>query len=214
MFQGSFFPAIFFFLAPLGVEPFGGTYQVLMVKALLDNGFAVIAPDAIAGGITFWNTNIPPWDSPIEIPGLWSTAPDARLLANLFTKIKAGEFGPLDMGHMHAAGISSGGYMASRMAWYYPDQIRSVIIESAAFYYCAEYICVPPPPGSLKQNHPPTLFLHGTLDVVVPIWTMQWYADAMTRAKLVHKVVINPLCGHEWLPTAPQEVLNWVIKYN
>lgn len=51
--------------------------------------------------------------------GLWHTAPDATLLTNLFAAAKAGTFGPIDLDHLHATGISSGAYMTSRMAFSY-----------------------------------------------------------------------------------------------
>ena len=51
--------------------------------------------------------------------GQWPTAPDATMLTNLFAAAKAGTFGPIDLDHLHATGISSGAYMTSRMAFSY-----------------------------------------------------------------------------------------------
>jgi len=215
MFQGSFFQAEFFFVGSSEL-PFGGIYQVATVKALLDAGFAVIAPNAMFGGNLFWDTNLPPWDTMIDM-GLWPTAPDAHLLKNLWPMISAGTFGPINMKKMHAAGISSGGYMSSRMAFFYPDYFKSVTIASASFYYCSGLVCAPPfqwLPGALLPSHPPALFLHGYEDYVVPISTMKMYANDMASLNLTHRVVVCDNCTHQWIPQAPTEVLNWVTQFN
>merc|ERR1712070_1265114 len=100
--------------------PFGAYQQTLLIKNLIDAGYAVITPDAFAGGLTFWQTNFPPWDTVASL-GLWDApvtrSGDAGLLTHIFNKIESGAFGPLDIGNMHATGISSGGYMTSRMAF-------------------------------------------------------------------------------------------------
>jgi len=215
LFQGSFYEAGQFFHASSDAL-FGGFIQVQVTKALLDNGFAVVAPNAMYGGDLFWDTNLPPWDTIIDI-GLWPTAPDAKMLTDLFGKMESGQLGPLDMSKMHAGGISSGGYMSSRMAFFYAKQFRSVTIASGSFYYCSGIICSKPfpgLPGQMKSDHPPTLFLHGVKDLAVPIFTMRLYDDDMTEYKLPHKVVTCADCGHQWIPQSPQEVLAWVQKYN
>lgn len=183
----------------------------------MDNGFAVLAPDAMFDGDLFWDTNLPPWDTMIDI-GLWPTAPDYTLLKNLFAMMKDDSvFGPLDLSKLHCAGISSGGYMSSRMAFFYASQFKSITIESASFYYCSGIICAAPIqglPGELRPDHPPTLFLHGEEDDIVPISTMWLYADDLKSHNLPYRVVTCADCGHQWIPTAPDEVLNWIKAHN
>jgi len=215
MYQGSFFPAVYFFSGSQ-TDMFGGFYQVQTVQALLNSSFAVVAPDAMFDGLLFWDTNLPPWNTIIDL-GLWPTAPDAVMLSNLFPMMASGKLGPLDMTRVHSAGISSGGYMSSRMAFFYPHQFRSVTIAAGSFYYCTGALCSPPIqgfPGELKPDHPPTLFLQGEDDIVVPIFTMWMYADDLKTHKIPYRVATCANCTHQWIPSSPVEVLNWVQKWN
>ena len=67
---------------------------------------------------------------------------------------------------------------------------------------------------TLASTHPPTLFLHGDLDVdVVPIWTVQAYETALTAASVVNKEVDDVDSGHQWIPEAPPAVLAWFQTY-
>jgi pimeloyl-ACP methyl ester carboxylesterase len=215
MFQGSFYAAQDFFSATQE-ELFGGFYQVKTVEALLTNGFAVVAPDAMFEGDLFWDTNLPPWDTMIDM-GLWPTAPDAIMLSHLFPMMESGKLGKLDMTRMHSAGISSGGYMSSRMAFFYAKQFKSVTIAAGSFYYCSGPLCAPPIqglPGELKPDHPPTLFLQGLDDDIVPPFTMWLYADDLKEHNIPYRVVTCANCTHQWIPNSPTEVLNWVQKWN
>lgn len=209
-FQGSFFTADLTFSAAQAF-PFGAYYQTMTVKALLDEGYAVLAPNAFLGGLTFWDTNIPPWDTIIPL-GQWPTAPDAHLLDNIFAEIERGTFGPLDIDHMHATGISSGAYMTSRVGFAYPGKFRSIAIESGSFYYCGGPACVAP--LSIPKKHPPTLFLHGVLDPIVPIWTMELYASDLELNGIPHKQETMLLGLHQWIEQAPTAVPAWFNKYN
>ena len=55
VYQGSFFPLDNF--TYYSNQPFGGFYEGKLIRTLLDNGYAVIAPSAPAD--LFWQTNIP-----------------------------------------------------------------------------------------------------------------------------------------------------------
>jgi len=191
-------------------------YQVKTTEILLNNSFAVVAPDSQFDGNYFWDTHLPPWNTNVDF-GLWPTAPDSVMLSNLFPKMESGQLGSLDMTRMHSAGISSGGYMSSRMAFFYAKKFRSVTITVASFYYCDGPVCSLPIdgfPGELKRDHPPTLFLHGAKDTLVPIKTMFMYADDLFSHNIIHHVVICDDCGHMWIPASPGEVLKWVQKWN
>ena len=113
--------------------PFGSFFQVKVVQALLDNGFTVIQPAAHyqLGIGYFWDTNVG-----------WAGSQDQQFIPALLAAIQGGAFGPVDMTHLYATGISSGGYMTSRMANEFaslPGQFdpahpfRAVAIESASF---------------------------------------------------------------------------------
>lgn len=199
LFQGSFFSAELSFAAD-SAAPFGGYAQAAMVKALLDAGYAVVAPETRGGGVTFWDTNIAPWNFD------WVDAPDAHLMTALFSALAQGTFGPVDSSHLFAAGISSGGYMTSRMAVSYSGRFRALAIESASYAVCAGVACAVP---SLPSDHPPTLFLHGQLDTVVPVSTMQLYESALRGQGTATRSVVDPAAAHQWINAAPAEVLAW-----
>lgn len=203
LFQGSFLPASFFWSVFDGA-PFGMWHQVLLVKQLLESGFAVITPEAHAEGGTYWDTNIPPFTL------FWETAPDHFFMLDIFAEVEAGTFGPVNSDRLYAAGISSGGYMTSRMAVSYAGKFKALAIQSASYATCAGPTCLVP---SLPEDHPPTLFLHGELDTVVPIYTMLPYATKLVEQGTETIKEVDPLAGHEWLATAPAVIAEWFLTH-
>ncbi len=187
--------------------PFGVYNQVKVIQALVDHGFTVIQPAAhyqVAIGY-FWDTNVG-----------WAGSEDQQLIPALIAAIESGAFGPVDAAHLYATGISSGGYMTSRVANEFssvpgqldPDRpFRAVAIESASFESCAGALCVIPTP--LPAAHPPTLFLHGLLDPIVPIVTAQLYDGDLRAQAIPQRFVTDALASHQWIAAAPSEVLAW-----
>ncbi len=199
IFQGSFFSADQAWTAtPLSA--FGALYLVETIEALLGAGYAVLTPEAAASGTTFWNTNVMPWRA------AWSSSPDAALMKVLFAAVQAGKFGPLDPKRRFAAGASSGGYMTSRMAIAYPGTFRALAIIAAAYATCAGSLCLVP---SLPADHPPTLFMHGQLDLVVPQWTAELYKGALDKQGTPTSLISDPLGGHSWPATGAKAILEF-----
>src|SRR5262249_10972497 len=150
-FQGSLVPGHTAFSASK-TDPFGMYALTMTIKALLDDGYAVVAPDASTNGSLFWETNIPPFSL------AWSGCPDDVLMNNLFSALAGGSPGPIDAARLYAMGISSGGFMTSRMAVSYPGRFRALCDHSGSYATCSD-VCVVPTP--LPSQHPPTLFLRG-----------------------------------------------------
>jgi predicted esterase len=123
----------------------------------------------------------------------------------------AGTFGPLDLTRRFAVGFSSGGYMTSRMAVSYSGTFRALAIDEGSYATCLSAVCVVP---SLPANHPPTLFLQGGLDPVVPLWTMELYNQALVAQGTETRVVIDPTATHQWLNVAPVEVPAWIRAHD
>ncbi|HMJ16009.1 MAG TPA: hypothetical protein VK524_31550 [Polyangiaceae bacterium] len=162
---------------------FGGYYQVATVVALVSAGYTVIQPAARRRPVGyFWDTN-----AGIPLGSAWGTAsspgPDRQLMNALVAQLQPGAslFGPIDIHHVYAMGISSGGYMSSRIANEYAGGInanstvkvtskpfRAVAIQSAAYQNCSNrasptgfFNCVQhTAAANLPTNHPPTFFLH------------------------------------------------------
>ncbi len=196
MYQGSFFGPSTTWGTVSKDTLFGGYQQARLQALLLEKGFVVIAPSAAAG--LAWQTNTgAPWD--------FTT--DSKIISALFDAMSRGDFGHLDSTRWYATGISSGGYMTSRMALSYAGRFRALAIESASWATCAGALCILPP--SLPSDHPPTLFLHGRLDLTVPLFTAQNYFDKLRDEGFTTELVIDDDASHEWLSVAPERVTAW-----
>lgn len=199
MFQGSFFSAEVTWTATEGL-PFGAYHQTRVVKELLDHGYAVVTPEAKLDGGTFWDTNVPPYSL------AWETSDDHAFMLLVFAAIEDGTFGPLDAGKLFAAGVSSGGYMTSRMAVSYPGKFRSLAIAAGSYATCSGPLCSIP---AQDPGHPPTLFLHGEDDLTVPLSTAVEYRDKLAAVGVDTRLVTDPDMGHGWIAASPEEVVTW-----
>ena len=136
---------------------FGAFAQTEVVQTLLDGGFAVLTPAApekfrqfmifflflcVVLNLDcslFWETNIPPWDIS------WNSSSDHAFMLEIINHIHNQTiFGPLDAGHLFATGISSGGYMTSRMAVSMTKYFRAVVIASGSYMICGGPACEVP----------------------------------------------------------------------
>jgi pimeloyl-ACP methyl ester carboxylesterase len=198
LYQGSIFgPSLTWDVTlPRGTTPFGGDHQVELVARLIDAGFLVVQPEA-PGGIA-WNTNG-------ALP--YETSQDAVFIPKLLSELASGRFGRADMTRLYAVGISSGGYMTSRMAVSYPGRFRALAIQSGSYATCLGPLCSVP--GDLPDDHPPTLFLHGAADLTVGIATARDYFTKLKDSGIVTRFVEDPAAGHAWIAAAPSEVLAW-----
>ena len=83
MYQGAFVSAGLTFSATSS-ELYGMYYQTELVMNLLDAGYAVLAPEALSNGNTYWETNIAPYAAD------WSGSADDVLVRMMLAGIKAG----------------------------------------------------------------------------------------------------------------------------
>lgn len=202
-FQGSLYSAEGAWTADTET-PHGGYIQAKLLSALLDQGFAVIAPEVRGNGATFWDTNVPPYTLS------WELAPDHDLMLALFDGIEDGLFGALDSSSMFATGISSGGYMTSRMAISYPGRFKALAVMAGSYATCSNIKCLIP---SLPADHAPTLFLHGERDLIVPIFTMKRYAEKLEDQGTEVELMLNDDAGHEWIQGADLKIPQWFTAH-
>ncbi len=202
-FQGSFVTGTSAFSAQVG-SPFGEYNLTLTVKALLDAGYAVIAPNAAMMGSTFWETNVPPYSTS------WAGSPDDIFITRTLAAIASGAFGPIDSARLYAMGISSGGFMTSRMAISYRGVFRALADHSGSFATCSAICSVPTP---LPADHPPVLFLHGDTDTVVPMSAVRPYLDALAAEGHDTQLVTDANAGHEWLAAAVSSIPAWFASH-
>jgi hypothetical protein len=172
---GSTGPAFSFSRSFTKPDVFGAWYQVATVVALVDAGYTVIQPPAGLRPVLnayAWATNLPF----VNFDGSEDQALVRALIAQM--QPAATTFGPIDINHVYAVGISSGGFMSSRMANQFasglnPDgtvkdpvnkPFRAVAINSAAYMTCAQSCN---PPFSYPATHAPTMLLHSRADRTV-----------------------------------------------
>ncbi len=198
-FQGSFVPGHEAFQASTS-DAFGMYQLTLTIAALLDRGYVVVAPDAQSNGSTYWQTNIPPYATS------WSGCADDVLMRALLASLGKGTFGPVATSRLYAMGISSGGFMTSRMAVSYAGTFRALADHSGSYATCSD-VCVVPTP--LPANHPPTLFLHGDTDAVVPSSSIQPYLSDLQSEGFSTQLVTDPSAGHQWLSEAVTAIPDW-----
>ncbi|MGO9838239.1 MAG: dienelactone hydrolase family protein [Polyangiaceae bacterium] len=179
--------------------PLGAFNYMLMQALLLDNGFAVIAPTTATG--CCWDTNFPDYD----------TSSDATFIPELLAAITGGQtFGPVNAKRLYATGMSSGGFMTSRMAVSYEGSFAALAIQSGGYATCSASPCdIPALPG----DHPPTLFLHGGMDPLVPVSFAQDYHARLLAQNTETQLTIDPNATHEVLAVAPQEVTCWFLSH-
>jgi len=179
--------------------PLGAFNYMLMQALLLDSGFAVIAPTTSNG--CCWNTNFPGYD----------TSSDATFVPVLLAAITGGQtFGPVDPKRLYATGMSSGGFMTSRMAVSYMGSFAALAIQSGGYATCSSGTCDIP---ALPADHPPTLFLHGGMDPVVPVSFAQDYHARLLAQNTATELTIDPNATHEVLAVTPQEVTCWFLSH-
>lgn len=187
----------------------GQVYATENIARLLDHGYAVITPQARQLANTVWESNVP------IVNQRWEATQDHALVMKLFEQIASGFYGPLDPDNQFAMGMSSGGYMTSRMALSYADRFKALVIESGAWATClgptntnpAGLICDTPSP--LPAGHPPTLFVHGTADPIVPIFTMRDYYDQLVRDGIETQKIEVRLGSHVFFEVTPDAALAW-----
>ena len=200
IYQGSFFGPSATWTDVKSDTAFGGYHQARLQALLLDRGFVVIAPFAAAG--LAWQTNSGlPWDATSDKP----------VIDGLLQAVRDGTFGPVDTTRLYATGISSGGYMTSRMAVSYPGVFRALAIQSGSYATCAGVACVLP--ATLPADHPPTRFLHGRGDLTVPLFTAEPYEMRLVTMGVSADLIIDDAAGHEWLKESPERILEWFTTH-
>jgi hypothetical protein len=200
LFQPSLYPPSTTWSGDAGAA-FGAFNYMLLEAMLLDNGFSVVEPTADNNG-AFWDTNFPNYD----------TSGDATFMPIFLNALQAGAFGPVDRTKLFASGMSSGGFMTSRMAVTYPGWFVALAIQSGGYASCAGGVaCTPTLP--LPANHPPTLFLHGALDIAVPVSDSETYYQDLVAQGTPTEIIVDAQIIHEVLKIAPQAVTCWFLQH-
>lgn len=196
--QGSWFPVEF---SRPSYLPFGGFNEVKLIRELLDNGYAVVAPRATLN--VGWITNMP--------HGEYEKTADYAVLKEVIRLMKSGGFGKIDGDSLYATGISSGGYNTSRLVLTFPDTFKAIAIQSGSYANCLGPLCEMP--ESVPRNHPPTLFLHGQKDIAVPVGTAKEFHSLLKKEGIETEMIIDPEAMHAWIDAAPVSILDWFRRH-
>ena len=100
--------------------------------------------------------------------------------------------------------------MTSRMAVSYPGRFRALAIHSGGYATCSA-VCLMP--LSLPSDHPPTLFVHGMTDPIVPPRVMLQYKDALDADGVTTELLSSETEGHEWMADAVDGLPDWFALY-
>ncbi len=170
------------------------------VASVCTTGYGYVDCHAIA---TTLDVNVAPYAFD------WDAAPDGALVERLLGEIALGTFGPLDPGRQYAMGLSSGGYMSSRLAVEYPGEIAGIAIQSGSYATCISSLPCPVTAADLPQEHAPTLLMAGYWDAIVPLYTIDDddYALEDNGTPVELHVVGNAV--HQWTSHSAGWVLAW-----
>ncbi|MFX3675433.1 MAG: prolyl oligopeptidase family serine peptidase [bacterium] len=193
--QGSWFPIQF--SRPSNI-PLGGFYEAKLIQKLLDNGYAVFAPRAPID--VAWMTNLPHG-------GDYTKTDDYAVLSELIRLLQKDKLAKINSDRIYATGISSGGYNTSRLAITFPGVFKAIAIQSGSYASCIGPVCKVP--DTLESNHPPTLFVHGKRDFVVPLSTARKYHEKLQDLGVKSLLVIDPTLGHGWSRLSPLAITRW-----
>jgi poly(3-hydroxybutyrate) depolymerase/predicted secreted protein len=184
-----------------------GEQKTFPQEALRAN-YAILAPDS---GETP-RSGVRQWDCMHRVV---ERSEDLLFFRDLLSWVKKNDWARLDAGRVYVAGISSGGFMASRLAHAFPAQIRAVCIVSAGnadsvkigrnlasiFDFSATQ--------TISASHPPALILHGTADRLVPVDMGRRYFHDLQAAGVRVRYEEIPGGRHGWHAAFNKLILEW-----
>ena len=137
-------------------------------------------------------------------------------------KFADGEFGfKIDTSAMHAIGFSSGGFMSSRMAFSYTGLFKSLSIVGGGYYNCLppvnncpDFDYTDESHTQLIKYHPPTQFLHGEKDLIVPVDLAQRYHANLLSNSVNPTRLLTTKQGHTWIDSSADAIAEWIELYN
>jgi len=182
---------------------FENSAQGAFVKKAINERFAVIAPDSttpICQGVKQWDYT--------------KDFSDKAFFEGIFNWIdNQSEF---DKERIYVTGISSGGFMTSRVGMVFADKVKAIAIASGGD---ADYSSVRRDNGCrttfdksvpiIEGNQPKTLFIHGDIDPIVPFSMDQNYYTALKDKGVETRFIKNRFGTHLWYNKYDQDILDW-----
>lgn len=188
-------------------SPFGLYHEKRLIEKLVtEHNFIVIAPDALYNYGSFaWQTNLAPYFFNFE------SSEDYYLMDYLFNNLQ--EFHPdIHTRKIFVGGLSSGGYMASRIS-ILPDlakHVKGTFIHSASYASCISYYC--DIPTDIPDYHPPTLLIASRFDPLVPEGTIEVYYERLKEAGIGARLVSRPGAWHGMYDSDIKLIIDWLTE--
>lgn len=176
--------------------------QATFVQKAVEEGYAIIAPDSkspFCEGVKQWDFS--------------KNSTDLDFFDDIFNWIWLRQ--DLDSDRIYVAGISNGGYMASRLAEERGSNIKAVIIHSAGHADNALannqscYVEYQTKETTISPNHPRTMLIHGTNDTIIPYQSSISYFDSLKKTGKGVVLIPKIDADHFWFEDYDQIMLNW-----
>jgi len=177
----------------------------LITEMLLHAGYAVIAPSSLKCTSEVGHNIL------CKMPALrwrldeqeWNENYDLIFLSHLLA-VAIDENPSINGNMIHLMGSSNGGFFAILAASLAPQKFETITICGSG--YTSGFN------PDIPTNHPRTLILHGSLDVIVPSLLSKLYYDALLKNGITCKRLINQFAGHGWLGYFNNDIINFITK--
>lgn len=193
-----------------GTETFPHERQGQFTEDALAAGYAVLIPDS---GIPFCGKDgAKQWHYS-------ENSEDVKFFGEIFDYIQNNP--QLNGNRVYVAGISSGGFMTSRLAMRFSDKIKAVYINSAGdadmseqyetkgILKCNSTVTFDKSVPIVPKNHPKALIIHGDADGLVPFEMDELYAQGLQNAGVEHEFIAVPGGTHTWFVEYNNKILDW-----
>jgi len=191
-----------------GKGPLSMGEQKTFPQDALRANYAILAPDSGKNPIS----GARQWDCMHRVV---ERSEDLLFFRDLLNWVKKNDWARLDAGQAYVAGISSGGFMASRLAHVFPSRIRAVCIVSAGNADSVKMghklvsIFDSSTTQTISVSHPSALILHGTADRLVPVDMARRYFHDLQAAGVRVRYEEIPGGRHAWHAAFNKIILEW-----
>lgn len=180
-----------------------GNGQAAFVKKAINEEYAIIAPDSVSPLCK----DIKQWDYREE-------SSDLIFFDEIFNWIWFRN--DLDSERIYVTGISIGGFMTSRLAEHYGQNINAIAVNSGGnadnIYLSPNNLCYIEynfDETPIKDDHPRTLLIHGINDSIIPYETSVAYYSSLRKSGTGVKLILEKGGEHNWYAKYNDLILEW-----
>jgi predicted esterase/predicted secreted protein len=182
--------------------------QKLFPPLILESGLVVMAPEALEP----FEKGIRQWDFFHKI---LPNSKDLTFFNALFQWMQGNRDIKFDLSKIYVIGISSGGFMASRLAQVFPENWEGIVVIAAG--NADSFPRIPsfpidnnPLSHKLSSEHPPTLIIHGDKDRIIPFAYGERYYQDLKQAGVNTEMLVMTNEGHRWPAQFHENIIQWL----